>query len=348
MERRSSGFTLVEMLVVISIITVLAALILPAVQNAREAARRAECQNNIRQIGLAMTQFSTAKARLPARGHWLSAADGTGQYVSRNSTTTAGTALAAHSWVVDALPYLEQQEIHTRWNFHWPYHADDAGNSTNLTLSGIFLKILVCPDDDTIQPGEGNLSYVVNGGFFPDYQRVAGAIDYNQVDGTGDAADVANCRDAGLAWPNWERAVSSITDGTSTTVLLTESLRAGYDDTVTPQSSWANPDRCQFRSRHPDDSSYPAAYDGANNINAPLPTGEGGYVDSTETLSGGATLINPTSYHPGGVNVCFCDGHVQFIGQNVSGRVWAALITPRGGRISTARLQQLPPDEDDY
>ena len=348
MDRQAKGFTLVEMLVVISIITVLAALILPAVQNARESARRLQCQNRMKQVGLALIQFSTAKAKFPARGRWLDAS--VAKYMSSTANTDWGS--PAHSWVVDVLPFLEQQEIHTRWSF------TEAWNSaTNLALGGTFLKVLVCPDDDTVEAGEGNLSFAINGGFFPDYQQTTSPddIDYNQSSaGTG----TSDCRDAGLAWPNWERSVSSITDGTTTTVLLAESLWVGYHDSDgdgTADSNWAYPLRGQFRSKQPSDAaasgSDATAYDAANNININPSAGisEAGYDpvdDVTPTRS--VNAHPPSSYHPGGVNVCFCDGHIQFISDHVDGRVWAKLITPRGGRVSSTRLKQLPPDEDDF
>ena len=344
MRHRSRAFTLVEMLVVISIITVLASLILPAVQNARESARQLQCNSRMRQLGLGLLQFTTAKGRLPARGRYLTANDGTGRFQTTGSNDFS---YPAHSWVVEALPFLEQQEIHNRWNFRYTY--DNTADSQNALLTGIFLKVLVCPDDDTIEPGAGNLSFVVNGGFFQAYQSVGpSGTDYNR-DGTVNAVDTADCRDGGVAWPNYRRSLASITDGTSTTVLLTESLRVGLDDTVTPASNWANPNRCHFRSPRPSSADLSpegdaTAYDAANNINDPFPGSEGGYTDTVT----GEAIVNPASYHPGGVNVCFCDGHLQFVSQHVDGRVWAKLITPRGGRITTCRLRQLPPDEDQF
>ena len=344
MHHRSRAFTLVEMLVVISIITVLASLILPAVQNARESARQLQCNNRMRQIGLGFLQFTTAKGRLPARGRWLTTDNGTGAYVSASNTSFA---YPAHSWVVDVLPFMEQQEIHNRWNFKCTY--GNAANSRNAMLSGTFLKVLVCPNDDSIEAGQGNLSYVVNGGFFRAYQAIVPSnIDYNE-DGDVNVTDAADCRNGGVAWPNYSRSLASITDGTSTTVLLTESLRVGYDESVTPASTWANPNRCHFLSPRPSDADLTpegdtAAYDAANNINSPFPLGEGTYAHTPT----GQALINPTSYHPGGVNVFFCDGHIQFISQRIDGRVWAKVLTPRGARMVTPRLRQLVPDEDQF
>jgi len=137
------GFTLVELLVVISIIAMLMALLLPAVMSARGAARRLTCKNNLRNVGLAMLSDTEAKRRFPASGNFP--ANGPEYY---------------HSWVVNLLPWLERADIYDRWDF------DRTGDDpVNLRLSTISLPVLICPDDDTAVPGRGNLSYVVNGGF---------------------------------------------------------------------------------------------------------------------------------------------------------------------------------------
>src|SRR5271165_2271758 len=184
-RRPLRGFTLIELLVVISIIGVLVGLLLPAINSAREAGRRAQCQNNMKNVGLALAQFSTAKNSFPNSGIFFE--DVT--KVSLTDPTTSSIYLAtnlqsapsglsasvlvytwARSWVVAILPYLDQQDMANAWDTDGPYlETQTAGTSlqqaSNYTIGSTALQILRCPDDLNAQDGKGNLSYVVNGGF---------------------------------------------------------------------------------------------------------------------------------------------------------------------------------------
>jgi prepilin-type N-terminal cleavage/methylation domain-containing protein len=125
--RPSCGFTLVELLVVIAIIGVLVALLLPAVQAAREAARRSQCSNNLKQIGLAVLNYESAKKRFPAGASALN-------YVidSRREST----------WTVDILPYAEQQQLHDLWD-----PTADFSAPINQVLRESFVETYICPSD---------------------------------------------------------------------------------------------------------------------------------------------------------------------------------------------------------
>ena len=171
---------------VISIIGVLVGLLLPAINSAREAGRRVQCQNNQKNVGLALAQFSTAKNSFPNSGIFFEGRASSDRRPPRStrrptssnltaitSPLTADPRISARSWVVAILPYLDQQDLANAWNLDQPYITSKrmaAGRplrseASNFTIGGHRPAILRCPDDLNAQTATGNLSYVVNGGF---------------------------------------------------------------------------------------------------------------------------------------------------------------------------------------
>ena len=324
--RRRRGFTLIELLVVISIIGVLVGLLLPAINSAREAGRRVQCQNNQKNVGLALAQFSTAKNSFPNSGIFfedmtkVNPADPTTSsiYLATNLQSAPAGLIAlplvytwARSWVVAILPYLDQQDLANAWDnngnyLETPQTGGSATEASNYTIGSTALQILRCPDDLNAQDGQGNLSYVVNGGFsrFP-AEPIAwkGAVVNGQnagfplqwlssTDGPATAqsigtklgvmfpgAIVSTSQTAGtglgttsFSW-NTNTTLSSIQDGLSNTILLGESTTAGYAAVgqgifADTPTNWACP--------HPSFTSFMASDNVCDPSNNPLPGGNAG------------------------------------------------------------------------
>ena len=139
-----SGFTLIELLVSISIIALLMSLILPAVNSAREAARRTECLNNVKNVSLALLNATETKKRFPAAAYWGGP--------DKNNPGPH------HNWVVEILDWIDRRDLADRWD-----HGQLLYDPANQALAEHHVKVLACPSDYTVD-GRGDLSYALNGG----------------------------------------------------------------------------------------------------------------------------------------------------------------------------------------
>jgi len=211
---------LIELLVVISIIGVLVGLLLPAINSAREAGRRAQCQNNMRQLALALNAFAGRKNAYPAAGTWfedpttLTSGFPSSVLIRAQGSGTAGVPTvdvfdrAGESWVVSILADLDQTDLANAWSHQQSYlnagpNSTDVSAPANFKISSAALGVLRCPDDNNFQANEGNLSYVVNGGFtrFPAYGLVWSGFQADGVPGTGGSlASTPMTWDLGGTW----------------------------------------------------------------------------------------------------------------------------------------------------
>lgn len=338
------GYTIIELLVVVAVISILIALALPAVQSARNSARQVQCLNNMRNVTLALLQTTDSANRFPACGYF---GDGTpatyGQY---------------RSWVVDILPFLDQSNLYNSWDFNL-----SCKDPVNVPLAETNIPVLTCPDDFSVVPGKGNLTYVLSSGvgFTAQIGGIhdcpvgpgSGKLDLNgngitcnsSTEGDGTPSDREIFFQMGLfyneTWKGETRAerhytMAGITDGASNTLLISENIRTGYDP-VSATSNWSSPspfltsfyigDPCLNGNCSAGNVDYNRSNSGMNAINAGISQPEGKSPFAS-------------SMHAGGVNAGYCDGHVQFLSENIDGKIYAALASPQGQALSGTPLEQ--------
>jgi len=316
------GFTLIELLVVIAIIAVLIALLLPAVQSAREAARRAQCINNMKQMGLGLHNYESANGTFPIGANY-------------GSDFAPYCAVSfRHSWQSYILQYMEQGPIANSLNFsHASTGAAVPGSSASsgaINRTAVYMKInsFICPSDFTSKPwdpinnpppsgpsynGYGQTSYAGVAGSGDTIHWYCGCPPVNYGFGcTGSNAFVIN---DGMFFYNSCYKIADITDGTSNTMFAAEFARF-RDDPDDVFNNWGS--AAWFGSALTGVSRIQGFATTAPRPNASMLVPEpGGTWPPESWLSASATLNNGQfgfrSQHPGGMNVLFGDGSVKFI-----------------------------------
>ena len=318
------GFTLVELLVVITIIGILIALLLPAVQAAREAARRSQCSNNIRQVALAAHGYHEAFGQFPPGYGYL-----TGTY--GDTQNQSGVEWA---WASRLLPYVEQTALAQQ--IDWSLNSGSSSVSPAIfAVVSAQIPAFLCPSDETagVRFNE-NSTCILGGGGSGTIATKYGRLSYAGNCGRGQLEDYlppkGNKVPGVFAW-NYGARFADIADGTSNTLLLGE-LIVGH--TCTIRGAYTYMEGPVFMQDYgPNDPTgdlvrWCDAEDGQPNSPAPCQWSSGNWG----TLNSFAMVLHTSrSMHPGGVMVGMCDGSAQFIGDRIALGVWQALGTPNGG-----------------
>ena len=356
---RLSGFTLIELLVVISIIGVLVSLLLPAVQSAREAARRAQCVNNLKQIGIALFNYENSIGAFPP---------GYIDYQNNPNNTPDLDMGPGWGWAAMSLPFLEQQTLYNAINFSLDIRSPS--NSTAVVTS---LTVFQCPSDGynpqpcilydntftnpIITVAHSNYAAVcgweecfMNAGgnpqpFYlnnndPNDSPITAGDPTDGITGMGVACGFGPAG-IGIFWRNSNTRIASVTDGLSNTLAIGERCTAHSPSTwvgavtgarvpawmatvpwTTPNTP---PSQCQNQGNG-------TAYDNAD-FNEALCLGHG---DFTHKPNSDNPIYDPDvfwSMHPGGCNFLFADGSVHFLKSTIYGGTYQYMMTRAGGEV---------------
>ncbi len=309
------GFTLVELLVVIAIIGVLVALLLPAVQAAREAARRSQCLNNLRQIGLAMMNYESVHGELP-----------------KASTRLDGYTLT--SWVTLVLPYIKETALYDQIDLSLPLqYVNDSPDIYN--YHHISFETFKCPSDEPVglvnywYGARGNYAVNVGIGFIWMDDESPSQDEGGHKHPLGPPGHTSSLLVPGVFQMNRGRRFSEISDGTSNTAAISELRNVEGQDTRGALHYGA-----AVMYMHDFTPNFTGGFDRTRyciNVDyAPC-------LPSSSTWRGAWTHTS-RSAHPGGVNMMMLDSSVRFISEDIAETLWKQIATPDGGEVLDGSL----------
>lgn len=337
MKARHVGFTLIELLVVIAIIATLIALLLPAVQQARESARRTQCKNNLKQLGLALHNYHDTFTSFPP----LAIASGVGGYDAFTGGSTPAIPKQANtSGLLLLAPYFDQGALYNQWDFQnaasWSYvyglytAGTVLGNpDVNAALSKTKVPVFRCPSD----PGADfytstNQYYSISsnnaGGYRTNYAMCATYLEY-YYDHYWSAQDLLNRRafggDKGTQMRDWS-------DGTSNCVVMAEQTREKYNGAL---GGWTYVCHVNLGI----DFVGPYAKPGQNWPWTPINMWTYNNDPTTHLYGRLGQWSSPGSVHVGGMHTLMGDGAIRFISENISTVTQAALGYVSDGAVAT-------------
>ncbi len=328
---RSRGFTLIELLVVIAIIAILIALLLPAVQQAREAARRTQCKNHLKQLGLAIHNYESTFTKFPSSG----------EYTDRKSTYFRS--FTPTSTFLQVLPYMDQAPAYNQYNFNVQYtNSSVSGNST---VARAKIPAFLCPSNGNTPPE--TLGYGLT-----DYMPIAYTdvgddnVRYKNVAWASNVGCGGTCYGGDLdSFLGNHNTIAMCTDGTSNTIAVIEaagrttSVAGAYEMGATNNGAGGNyiypgVDTTQCLTPPPagvTNASAPGRWadpDSGSGVSGP-PANRGSLINQNKTPIGGPASCpwttnncgpndEPFSLHVGGCHALMGDGTVRFISENIN------------------------------
>jgi prepilin-type N-terminal cleavage/methylation domain-containing protein len=338
--RRRRAFTLVELLVVIAIIGMLMALLIPAVQMAREAARRSTCSNNQKNIGLAITNFATSRNRMPA-----------GFSAHPQTPTGATGGFGCMGWVPDLLPYLEQKPIYDRiQTVNLVTYPTALTDLSVLKIDG-HLAILTCPSRSATDTPAPN-SYAVNAGM-SDYYEVGRPLDF-QPNGVFFDHYLTDFPTANQHGPRVTTDMSYISDhdGTSHTVLFSENVDAAdwigplfqspAKNAPAPAQTWGQGIVWRLDSNDTSQAYGPIYPNYPFFLNRDLDTLNRAFNASFQKSD--AYTAKPTSAHSGGFLLTMVGGNTLFVNEDIDYRVYIMAMAPWSSPLENRNPETPPPN----